>query len=396
MIGLDPYFDEVREKEAADNYSETDDIDDSCCLGDAMSSQSLRKLITSPSTISQSPVARINNKEKETRDSIRRFIKKYPHDKETLVDLYLDHKDEVFYYADICAVFGEHFHDLGRVDDADYFYNLDMNYMMNGSKSSQGYMHLALYNREIAETTPISPTASLYFHLEQAVDALSLASSTDEVARLAISDLLKIRNMIFRWHLSVKALQVDWYYGPGNLVKVVYARGFVNRVLQQAKAFRVFRNAKRYDGSMTNTDLAKYLIKLGFYGVFQYDNQHNWVHRNGFMVRVKRIENVQTQFTVGLTFVNPIVWNADGTPHSLKKHAYSGMKLVFDETNEILKLAYDEKAVFVVPAFRAWYWFNTRQVDTMMDKAHFPLKSFGCELTYDTEVVKALLTFKSQ
>ena len=340
---------------------------------------------------------RINNIEKEIAESVRRFIDKHPSDKKNLRTIYKAHKKD--YLADISEKIGDHFRKIGRVDDADYFYDLAykgfLDYTNNGSQSSQGYMHLDLYNREIDETNPKRPTASLYYHLKQAVAALSVASSMDEVAEFSIKDLFKIRNMIFRWHLSAQALQVDTYYDPGNLIKMVYARGFVSRVLKQAEAFKVFKNANRYDGSMTNTDLAKHLKKLGFCGVFQEHNQHNWVHSNGFMVRVKRINKGEAQFTVGLTLENPIVWNADGTPRFLKQHA-NGVKLVFDETNEVLKLAYDGKAVFVVPAFRAFYWFNAGQVDTMMKMAHFPLESFGRKtgpFSCNTKGVEALLSF---
>ncbi len=341
---------------------------------------------------------RISKIEKEIGESIRRFIDKHPNDKANLITVYKAHKKA--YLADISGKIGDHFRKIGRVDDADYFYDLAykgfQDYTSNGSQSSQGYMHLDLYNREIAETKPKRPTASLYYHLKQAVAALSVASSMDEVAEFSIKDLFKIRNMIFRWHLSAQALQVDTYYDPGNLVKMVYARGFVNRVLQQAEAFRVFKNANRYDGSMTNTDLAKYLKKLAFCGVWQAHSQHNWVHPNGFMVRVKRIDKGEAQFTIGLTFENPVVWNADGTPRSLKQHA-NGVKLVFDKTNEVLKLAYDGKAVFVVPAFRAFYWFNAGQVDPMMNMSHFPLaRGFGHKtgpFSYNTKAVEALLDF---
>ena len=340
---------------------------------------------------------RINNIENEIVERIRSFIIKHPSDKKNLKVIYREHKKD--YWADISARIGDHFRKMGRIDDADYFYDLaykgDLDYTSNYSQSSQGYMHLELYNREIAETKPKRPTASLYYNLKQAVAALSAASSMDEVAEFSIKDLFKIRNMIFRWHLSAQALQVDTYYAPGNLVKMVYARGFVSRVLKQAEDFKVFKSANRYDGSMTNTDLAKYFKKLGFYGVLQEYNQHNWVHSNGFMVRIKRIDNGQAQFTIGLTFENPIVWNADGTPSALKQHA-DGTRIVFDETNEVLKLAYDGKAVFVVPAFRSYYWFNSGQVDTMMHHAHFPLTGgFGSKAKRDPyKAVKDLLSFK--
>lgn len=341
---------------------------------------------------------RINNIEKEIVEGIRSFIIKHPSNKENLKAIYKEHKKD--YWADISERIGDHFRKTGRIDDADYFYDLAykgfLDYTNNYSQSSQGYMHLELYNGEIAETKPTRPTPSLYYHLKQAVAALSAASSMDEVAAFSIKDLFKIRNMIFRWHLSAKALQVDTYYDPGNLVKMVYARGFVSRVLKQAESFKVFKKATRYDGSMANVDLAKHLKKLGFYGVYQQFNQHNWVHSNGFMVRIKRIDNGQAQFTIGLTFENPIVWNTDGTPYVLKQHV-NGTPIVFDETNEVLKLAYDGKAVFVVPAFRTYYWFNSGQVDTMMQFAHFPLTGgFGSKTgsySYNTKNVQALLSF---
>lgn len=334
---------------------------------------------------------RINNIEEEIRRSIRQFIKDHPDDKDNLIFVYREHKKKLC-YADISGKIGDHFRQqISRVDDAVFFYNLAyVDYTDNGSQSSLGQMYLDLHNREIVETMPTRPTASLYFHLKQAIAAFQVAwfFYMDESAGLLINYLLKIRNMILMWHLSAAKLQDDSYNGQEKFVKRMYARGFVNEVLQQAKAFRVFKNAKHYDGSMADDDLAKYLKDLGFYGVYQEHNQHNWVHHNGFMVRVKINNKGQTEFTIGLTFRNPIVWNADGTPHFLKQDTY-GRRLVYDKYNEILKLAYDGKAVFVVPAFREFYWFDEKQVNTMMKKAHFPLDNVS--FCYKT---KALLTFQ--
>jgi hypothetical protein len=206
-----------------------------------------------------------------------------------------------------------------------------------------------------------------------------------------------------RWYLYPQNLKADTYYGQSNnLVRKIYAYDFIQRILKQAEAFKIFKNANCYDGSKKNTDLAKYLIKLGFHGIYQKFNQHNWIHSNGFMVRIKRIDNGQAQFTIGITFDNPINWNSDGTPHSLKKYNNSNAladAIAFDENNEILKLAYDGQAIFVIPAFRSrdWlpYWFNHQQIDIMMKCAHLSLNSFGIkirECCYDTTKLEKLLT----
>lgn len=344
----------------------------------------------------------IDNEEKEIRERIRQFIKNKPNDKKDLITVYRKHKGRLS-YADICGKIGDFFRQKKQVNDAVYFYDLAyVFYTDNGSQISKGQMYLDLYDREIAENSPKRPTESLYFNLKQAIAAFKLALFTHNRCVFffykIIIELLEIRNMIVRWHFSkVDAL-------PRNLIELVYARGFVNKVLQQAKAFRVFINGtkiRHYNGTESRTDLARYLKTLRFYGVYQDTYQHNWVHRDGFMVRVKSKKNFKArlpkgqaeftvEFTVGLTLDNPIEWNADGTPNSLKQKA-NDRPLVYDETNEILKLAYDGTAVFVVPAFRANYWFDKRQVnvDTMMEKAHFKLKSF------DVNGTTSLLTFKN-
>jgi hypothetical protein len=68
---------------------------------------------------------------------------------------------------------------------------------------------------------------------------------------------------------------------------------------------------------------------------------------------------------------------------------------VFDEYNEVLKLAYDGKAIFAVPAFRSFYWFSSGQIDAMMKFAHFTLTGgFGLKTGHSrTKKVEDLLSF---
>ena len=349
---------------------------------------------------------RIESIEKLIFGGIRKFTERNPHHKEAIetigckvgyavgwVDVVLpySYKVQKDCYADLVANIGNHFKN-SSYDDADYFYDLSRrgfsDYTMNGSQSSQGYMHLDLYNGEISKTKPQQPTASLYYHLTRAITALSAASITDEVAEFSFSYLVRIRDMIVRWHLSLQSLSDTSSYSR-MLTKTVYAHGFVDWILNQAKIFKQkFCFAKRYDGSKTNADLAKHLIDFGFCGVYQQHNQHNWVHPNGFMVRVKinRYDH-HAEYTIGLTAENPIVWSTDRkpTPRNLVQ-LWDDSYLVFDKTNEVLKLACDwiskHKTVYLVPAFRAqkkhWFDSNVTQVNPMMQMAHFPLQQgFG-------------------
>ena len=227
----------------------------------------------------------------------------------------------------------------------------------------------------------------------------------DELAEYAYGDLWKVRNAFVRWHLKRQAFMNDSFYGNGNLMKVVYAWGFVSRILQQLPMFKSFIKARKYDGSLKSNDLALYLRNCGFHGIFQNNYEHNWVHPSGFQVRVKRKSDNKTEFTIGYTFINPIIWRDDGTPYGLNRTdrlPVSNQLLAFDENNEILKLATDGESLFLIPAFRNrdWspYWLNLMAIDGIMKRAHFPLPGgFGKfnkqKETFNPFDVQQLLTF---
>lgn len=155
--------------------------------------------------------------------------------------------------------------------------------------------------------------------------------------------------------------------------------------MNQARAFKVFKKADRYDGSSKDSDLAKYLKRLGFCGVWQSRYEHNWAHSsNGFIIRVKKNKRTSLfEYTIGLTLENPIRWKVDGKPDSLIM-GRNGNALIFDETNEVCKLALNGSSVFLVPAFysqpylKRWYDQDLVHVKCMMSEAHFPLpEGFG-------------------
>jgi len=341
----------------------------------------------------------IDNVEKEILSKIHEFLTKHPTDQAALRSLHKKEREKLTSWASMAGAIGDYFEEQKRIGDADYFYDLaarGVEYSQNYGPSSQGRMHLALYNQEVS-TKPKRPTSGLLVHIQKTIEAFCMTNGFDEVAEFAIRDLIKERNMLVRWHVSASGVSNDDYYGLNGLVTKVYVKNFVQGVLEKAQFLRPLQRAKRYDGSLKNTDLAKHLKDLGFCGVYQEYNQHNWVHPDGFVVRVKRIDNGAAQFTVGLTFVNPIVWTNDGKPQALGLHPNKKI-IAFDEENEILKLAYDGNAPFVVPAFRFYYWHDKSQIDDMMKLAHFSLPDgFGKKVgpySYDTKSVKNLLRFK--
>ena len=75
----------------------------------------------------------------------------------------------------------------------------------------------------------------------------------------------------------------------------------VPTLLRQSHSLQTLTEATQYDGSLTSNDLLKLLKDLGFYGIFQAHNQHNWVNKLGLMVRIKRIDQNKAQFTIGIT-----------------------------------------------------------------------------------------------
>jgi hypothetical protein len=352
---------------------------------------------------------RIKKINEELIKDILTFMKKYPQFDEIIAATYTNNKKQNL--GDIVKKIGDYFQQSREIDHADKFYDLSSKFYHSvyGSLEgnfdadlSKGYMHLDEYNKEVETNKPKKPTESMFYHLQQAVDGLSVPSP-DEVADFASRDLIKIRDMIVRWYLYPKNIEDDIYFGSSKALACrVYAYGFVQKILTQAQCLKILTSAKRYDGSMTKTDLAKHLKALGFYGISQGMYQHNWVRADGFMIRVKRTVDYKAEFTIGITFMDPMKWKVDGTPKSLAQ-SFNGEKLIFNPDNEILKLAYDSnrRAVFVVPAFRKrdWqpFWFNKKQIDAMMKLAHFPLESFGTKngKGYNTTNLENLLSFRN-
>ena len=84
-------------------------------------------------------------------------------------------------------------------------------------------------------------------------------------------------------------------------------------------------------------------------GVYQGKYQHNWVHPCGWVVRVKIVDRT-TQYTIGLTFHNPIIWDSSKCPIRLLFDD-DGKATIFNELNEIFKLALEGSTPFIVPSF---------------------------------------------
>ncbi|RZI45530.1 hypothetical protein [Candidatus Finniella inopinata] len=299
------------------------------------------------------------------------------------------------YWADVAAAIGTYFRNLGRTDDADYFYDLSKlgtgRYTQNHGPSSQGRMNIKLCNQELAmiRQTGGRPTTYLLQKLEKVISAFCYAEfCNDEVAEFALFDLQKYQNMLVRWHLSNPYVSTN-----PTLKKIAYGYGFIEGLLNQVDDLTGLISCTHYNGSMDDGDLAKKLIDLGFWGIKQSNQQHNWVHKGGMMIRVKRLENNKPQLTIGITVHSPLEWGEDGIPTNLARYS-DGSLIAFDEHNEVFKLAYDHGAISVVPSRIKIYdpharrkvevrnrWYKFGFCGEMMDEAHFELDGYWDDAT---------------
>ncbi|RZI45531.1 hypothetical protein [Candidatus Finniella inopinata] len=285
---------------------------------------------------------------------------------------------EFQYWADFAEEVGNHFRAQKRIHEANYFYDLANQgvgrYTQNYAPSSQGRMCIELYNQELGTILAKRerPTTSLFQKLEKAIRAFCDAGHcNDEVADFALPGLRQQRDHIIRWHLSTPYVSAN-----PTLQKIAYGYGFVNKILKQSASLGRLLKSTHYNGARDNGDLAKRLIDLGFYGIWQDDQHHNWVRQDGLMIRVKKWGYNDAQLTIGITVHSPLKWGKDGIPTNLAKYS-DGSLIAFDEHNEVFKLAYDNGAIFVVPSRRLYEarvrWHQPRFMGDMMDLAHFEL-----------------------
>ena len=338
------------------------------------------------------------------------FCKTNPTDENALVTI--SNTQQFRYWADFCDALGDYFWKQKRHDDADYFYdlaNLGVGiYTQNSVPSSQGRMHLGQYNQELATTHPTRPTPSMFHNLQQTIQAFHYAiDCMDEVAEFCLPDLKQLMKHMSRWHLSNPYVATN-----PILTRIAYAYDFVDRVLSQAASLAHLRYAKRYDGSLAGADLAKRLIDQGFFGIWQNQYEHNWVRPDGLMVRVKskpiigKPGKYAAEFTIGITARNPLIWDASGQPVRLAYYAQNERNILgnypensviaFDEDNEMFKLAYEGKTVWVVPSRKvARRWRESAFCGEMMKRAHFSLAGgFGdARNHFNTKKVESLLSF---
>ncbi|MDP2193821.1 MAG: hypothetical protein Q8K36_04790, partial [Alphaproteobacteria bacterium] len=311
--------------------------------------------------------------------------------------------------AEIAKAIGD-FYSSTNTEWADYFYTLSATsfkiYSENEAVLALRDMYIREYSGEIAQNNPRKPTASLFNHLKLIIKAceqlLDFGDANDQwmVAACALPDLYKLRSMIVRWHVSAVDMQHDLYYGPHGLLNRIYTRQFIESVLSQAEFLLPIRQADRYDASDSDSNLLKLLKQRGFYGVYQSQFAHNWVHPSGWVVRVK-VRNGRTEYTIGLSFQNPIMWDAHNRPVRLALYP-DGSTIAFNKYNEIVKLAFDGNAPFIIPAFLDYYWYDRSVLDEMMRIAHFHLPNgFGTKkrypqtnhFYYSLTEVESLLTF---
>jgi|GEM_PF-3557842 len=402
LFSLEPYEQDVRNMNKCDNYDDPNEPVWTAEQGLNWAQQAYkghlrREAARSPAQKAEEKRLEAEREEKERKitkeiedkilQKILAFSTSHPSDKKKMHEILKAGKFQ--HWADFCEKAGDHFWKQKRHDDADYFYDLAGmgvgRYTQNYAPSSQGRMHLELYNQELTVNRPNQPTPSLFHNLQQAIWAFYDAGyCNDEVAEFALSGLKQQRNHIVRWHLSHQHVSRNVY-----LAEIAYAYDFVDRILSQASSLSLLRHAKRYDGSLASADLAKHLIDLGFWGIWQGKYEHNWVRPDGLMVRVKskpvagNPRQYAAEFTIGITAENPIIWGANKQPVALKKYA-DGSDVAFDEDNEVLKLAYDGKFVSVVPSRKvAVRWHRFGFSDAMMRQSHFTLPGgFGDAKNY--------------
>ena len=230
--------------------------------------------------------------------------------------------------------------------------------------------------------------------------------------------LLNTRDLIVRWPISVSELVSDTYFPSYSIVKKIYAKGFVNQVLEQVAKFNGLFRAQNYQGRSSlnfksdSVDLADQLFMQGFYGYEGSCNgsfQHTWIHPNDFIVRIKKSKFLkQWEFTLGLVFINPICWSCDlkGISSPVQMVTLSNIKKLNPEVdgssylkdfsnpafnyfgelinfkyNEFLKITVDtEGLVTLMPAFQKFYWADHLDEDDILQylfSAHHSLSRVG-------------------
>lgn len=324
---------------------------------------------------------RIKKIEDDTYSKILEFIDKHPKDLRFIRKKHKENKNKDNYYlSNLAADIGDHFASFNRYEDADYFYKLsetgNNDYTQHHGQGSQALMFLNLYNQEIQIKRLITPTSSLFYSLRRALSAFALASYNCEVSELTYPVLKRTRDMIVRWYIYSACLKNNQDNRVQQVFSSIYRKGFVSWILQQVRPLKIFSRSS-YD-----ENFAEYLKSSGFCGVYQSDFHHIWVNPEGIQIRIKsRSDNGKsryiTEFTVGFTLDNPIVWDQNKNPVGLtfapgnSSQSYA----IFEELNEIIKIAKENDMFLMVYAFRkGTFWLNRQEhMDRLLGMAHFPL-----------------------
>ncbi|MCX7338729.1 MAG: hypothetical protein NTX76_05575 [Alphaproteobacteria bacterium] len=284
------------------------------------------------------------------------------------------------YWAEKATQLGYRFAEKGKFETADKFFMLGgkgyvfykgsfskgFNSVRDDPYSGQGRMHLNVVNAIVTDN--LYPTSHLLSHLNKALDSFAL-SILDEIPALTHQFLQNYRDQLVRWHMNAEAIQ------NRGLEKLLYAKGFIGRLIHKADSLQWLEVVDKYDKSKHQNNLAFQLKTHGFVGVKQHDLQHNWVDRDGWIVRVKRSKDRHRyEFTVGICRENPVEWNNAGNAVGLVADvAYGG--LIFNVDNEVFKLVIKGGGVFVVPSSpyyqQDWHVREVRGV--MMGESHFSL-----------------------
>lgn len=270
---------------------------------------------------------------------------------------------------------------------------------------SSGLILVDYYNEIVAASSDTVPSSVLFSAVVTSISYFDRSSDSFEYALEIASSLKNARDMMVRWPLSPISLIKDLYYPEQSLLKIVYSRNFVDRLLKDVQNLnKIFKavefNGKIKDGKFQEGDLAGALYDAGFYGVWGHCgaySQYIWVNPQGYIVRVKFNPNVpRWEYTVGLTLNNPLEWSQNNkkkavgkircrtVPHA-KGSGYSSEMLPADylvtfAPNEVFKIAVEENGlVTIMPAFKfPFYWFNPElNMDSQLGKSHRELKNVG-------------------
>ncbi len=273
---------------------------------------------------------------------------------------------------------------------------------------ASGLMLMNYYNQEVCSSGGSGPTASLFSAVRKSRSYFLKAAGGFEYAQDVAQSLKKVQDMMVRWPISPRGLQLDTYYPQLELLKKVYSRGFVDRLLKDLDGLQSIFKAYKCQGGLKEGDLAGSLYQAGFYGVKKYYDskpQYLWVNPKGYLVRAKFNSNRNRwESTVGLTFENPLKWADEqaiatrrGSDLSSNQNSdYSaairpGQELIECQYNEIFKIAVEEDGlVTVMPAFRiASYWFNPSiHMDSYLSLSHREIKTVGSKSKNGTDFSK--------